>query len=110
MKRLFLLLFSLVSLSLSAQTVAWQDTLQAAVKTDTRRIELSLGHLQTSLDGIRSIVSPMGEGDPIRWAQGLPGVTTGADGTTAMYVRGGGSGNNLFCGSMYSLIMATLTS
>jgi len=96
MKRLFLLLFSLVSLSLSAQTVAWQDTLQAAVKTDTRRIELSLGHLQTSLDGIRSIVSPMGEGDPIRWAQGLPGVSTGADGTTAMYVRGGGSGNNLF--------------
>ena len=96
MKRLLSLLFSLVSLSLPAQTVAWQDTLQAAVKTDTRRIELSLGHLRTGLEGIRGVVSPLGEGDPIRWAQGLPGVTTGADGTTAMYVRGGGSGNNLF--------------
>lgn len=96
MKRLFILLFSFVSMSLSAQTVAWQDTLQAAVKTDTRRIELSLGRLLTGLEGIRSVVSPMGEGDPIRWAQSLPGVTTGADGTTAMYVRGGGSGNNLF--------------
>ena len=96
MKRLVLLLFSFLSLSLSAQTVAWQDTLQAAVKTDTRRIELSLGRLQTGLEGMRGVVSPLGEGDPIRWAHGLPGVTTGADGTTAMYVRGGGSGNNLF--------------
>ena len=96
MKRLVLLLLSFLSLSLSAQTVAWQDTLQAAVKTDTRRIELSLGRLQTGLEGMRGVVSPLGEGDPIRWAHGLPGVTTGADGTTAMYVRGGGSGNNLF--------------
>ena len=86
----------LSSLTASAQPAAWRDTLQAAVKTDTRRVEQSLGRLQTGLEGIRAVVSPMGEGDPIRWAQGLPGVTTGADGTTAMYVRGGGSGNNLF--------------
>lgn len=78
------------------QEAAWRDTLQAAVKTDMRRVEASLGRLQTGLEGIRGVVSPMGEGDPIRWAQGLPGVATGADGTTAMYVRGGGSGNNLF--------------
>ena len=79
-----------------AQPAAWRDTLQAAVKTDTRRVEVSLCRLQTGLEGIRAVASPLGEGDPIRWAQGLPGVTTGADGTTAMYVRGGGSGNNLF--------------
>ena len=79
-----------------AQPVAWRDTLQAAVKTDTRGLMVSLGRLETGLAGIRRVVSPMGEGDPIRWAQSLPGVTTGADGTTAMYVRGGGSGNNLF--------------
>ena len=79
-----------------AQAPPWRDTLQAAVKTDTRRVEQSLGRLQTGLDGIRGVASPLGEGDPIRWAQGLPGVTTGADGTTAMYVRGGGAGNNLF--------------
>ena len=75
---------------------SWKDTLRAAIITDSQRMELSLGHLQTGLEGIRAVVSPMGEGDPIRWAQSLPGVTTGADGTTAMYVRGGGSGNNLF--------------
>ncbi len=86
----------LLSLASQAQPTAWRDTLQAAVKTDVRRIEQSLGRLQTGLEGIRAVASPLGEGDPIRWAQGLPGVTTGADGTTAMYVRGGGTGNNLF--------------
>ena len=97
MKKKFLCIVSILLCMLaSAQESSWRDTLQAAVKTDTRRIELSLGRLQTGLEGIRAVASPMGEGDPIRWAQGLPGVTTGADGTTAMYVRGGGSGNNLF--------------
>ena len=89
-----LLIFT--SLSLSAQESHWRDTLAAAVKTDTRRVAQGIGSLQTGLEGLRGVVSPLGEGDPIRWAQGLPGVTTGADGTTAMYVRGGGSGNNLF--------------
>ncbi|MDO5321216.1 MAG: TonB-dependent receptor plug domain-containing protein [Bacteroidia bacterium] len=72
------------------------DTLQAAVMTDFRRIEMGLGRLQTSLNAIRVLSSPLGEGDAVRWAQSLPGVTTGADGTTSMYVRGGNAGNNLF--------------
>ena len=78
-----------------AQETVWRDTLKAAVKTDARRIEASLGRLHTGIEGMRGVVSPLGEGDPTRWAQGLPGVATGADGTTSMYVRGGGSGNNL---------------
>lgn len=79
-----------------ADRVSDADTLLAAVKTDTKRLDRSIGHLQTGLEGIRGIISPLGEGDPIRWAQAMPGVTTGADGATAMYVRGGNSGNNLF--------------
>ena len=93
---IILLSFLFCVFPLAAQPVAWRDTLKAAVKTDTRRIGVSLGRLKTGLEGIQGVVSPLGEGDPIRWAQGLPGVTTGADGTTTMYVRGGGMGNNLF--------------
>ena len=96
MKRTTIFLLLLASVTCAAQQPAWLDTLDAAVKTDSRRIEQRLGHLQTGIEGIRAIVSPVGEGDPIRWVQSLPGVTTGADGTTAMYVRGGSSGNNLF--------------
>lgn len=82
--------------SMYAQEPAIRDTIRAAVKTDVRRMEMSLGQIETDLEGVRAVISPMGEGDPIRWAQGLPGVTTGADGTTSMYVRGGNAGNNMF--------------
>ena len=78
-----------------AQEWERHDTLTAAVKTDSRRVVESLGKLSTGLEGVRRVISPLGEGDPIRWAQGLPGVSTGADGTTAFYVRGGNMGNNL---------------
>ena len=83
-------------MSLRAQEHAVQDTLSPAVKTDTRRIEMTIGNIKTDIEGIKAVISPMGEGDPIRWAQGMPGVTTGADGTTSMYVRGGNAGNNMF--------------
>lgn len=81
---------------LHAQEDSVQDTLSPAVKTDSRRIEMTIGNIKTDMEGIRAVISPMGEGDPIRWAQGMPGVTTGADGTTSMYVRGGNAGNNMF--------------
>lgn len=87
----FLLLLPFI---MQAQEVS--DTLSAAVKTGDRRVEKRLGELRTDLGGIRAVVSPLGEGDPIRWVQGLPGVTTGADGSSAVYVRGGNMGNNLF--------------
>lgn len=90
------LVMTVASLSLSAQETEWADSLQAAVKTDFRSVEMSLVSIKTDFEGIRAVISPMGEGDPIRWAQSLPGVTTGADGTTSMYVRGGNAGNNMF--------------
>ena len=53
------------------------------------------GELVTNLPGIMSTVAPLGEGDPVRWAQSLPGVASGADGGSAFYVRGGNAGANL---------------
>lgn len=85
----------LLPYTVSGQITEQHDTLTAAVKTDSRRVVESLGKLSTGLEGVRRVISPLGEGDPIRWAQGLPGVSTGADGTTAFYVRGGNMGNNL---------------
>ncbi len=79
-----------------AQETIWTDTLRAAVKTDTRSIVRSINKLESGADVLRGVVSPMGEGDPIRWSQALPGVSTGADGSSAMYVHGGNMGNNLF--------------
>ena len=85
----------LLPYTVSGQITEQHDTLTAAVKTDSRRVAEAIGRVSTDLDGVRRVISPLGEGDPIRWAQGLPGVSTGADGTTAFYVRGGNMGNNL---------------
>ena len=99
MKRLFIIAVAVILMFpaiVSGQEWNLQhDTLEAAVKTDSRRVAEALGRMTTSVEGVRRVISPLGEGDPIRWAQGLPGVTTGADGTTAFYVRGGNMGNNL---------------
>lgn len=83
-------------LNASAQNTEWKDTLKAAVKIDDRIVVRSINRVEASKEAIRNVISPMGEGDPIRWAQALPGVTTGADGSSAFYVRGGNIGNNLF--------------
>lgn len=99
MNRLFIIFpIGLLMLTTMVSAQEWDpqhDTLTAAVKTDSRRVVESLGKLSTGLEGVRRVISPLGEGDPIRWAQGLPGVSTGADGTTAFFVRGGNMGNNL---------------
>lgn len=72
------------------------DTIDAAVLTDSKRVRHSLGELKASRQAIRTMASPLGEGDPIKWVQSLPGVASGADGSSAIFVRGGNMGNNLF--------------
>lgn len=91
----FLIALCLACWSLRAQETAPPDTLPPALKTDIRAVKSGLGMQKTDAGFIRSIVSPLGEGDPIRWTQTLPGVTGGADGSSAYYVRGGNMGNNL---------------
>ena len=58
-------------------------------------MKLQVGLMSSLPENIRAIASPLGEGDALRWAQSLPGVATGADGTSAFYVRGGNQGGNL---------------
>lgn len=92
-----ILLFPAACCLAGAQSLSQIDTLDAAVVTDSPVLQKrSVSELSTDIEVIRAVVSPLGEGDAIRWAQTMPGVTTGADGTTAFYVRGSNMGNNLF--------------
>lgn len=97
MKRSILLIFilSLLFLPMSAQEVELRDSLEAARITAMRRMQRDVGEMLTSPEHIRATASPLGEGDALRWVQSLPGVATGADGTSAFYVRGGNNGGNL---------------
>lgn len=101
MKRSFTIIISILSaVLLHAQEhdnriVEKNDTLVPAVKVDHIKVARDIGHMGSSIKGIKAVITPLGEGDPIKWVQALPGVTTGADGTTSMFIRGGNMGNNL---------------
>ena len=90
-----LLSVTLSILPLSAQEVELRDSLNAARISSLRLMKLKVGLMSSLPENIRAIASPLGEGDALRWVQSLPGVATGADGTSSFYVRGGNTGGNL---------------
>ncbi len=53
------------------------------------------GLVQLPISQIRQIPTPLGEKDVIKALQLLPGVQKGTEGSTALYVRGGGPDQNL---------------
>ena len=99
MKGLYAILFLLLSmLPVTAQVHDghhWVDTLDASVTTDRRGVIQRPGEMVAGMKEVRGVVAPLGEGDPIKWAQSLPGISTGADGGSAIYVRGSNAGANL---------------
>lgn len=96
-RRLFItgLIFLLLSCFASFAQEERLDTLQASVVTGVRRVRFQPGEILSSPGAIKAAASPLGEGDPIRWIQNLPGVSSGADGMSASFVRGSNIGGNL---------------
>lgn len=91
---LFASLFAGYGIPLCAQEGVIRDTLKASMIEDSR-IRRIVGVQVVGSDQIRNQVSPMGESDYIKFIQTLPGVSTGADGTSSIYVRGGNLGGNV---------------
>lgn len=94
--RLFFLtsLLLMAGSPLTAQETPIRDTLKASMIEDSR-IRRFVGIQVVESAQIRNQVSPMGESDYIKFIQTLPGVSTGADGTSSIYVRGGNLGGNV---------------
>ena len=78
---------------LSAQEIARRDTIKAS------RITAALRHVPgtraVKSSDVRTLISPLGDGSAIKLIQTLPGVATGAEGSSAIYVRGGNIGGNV---------------
>ena len=97
--RLFKTLLAVAMLFISGAAVYAQepqgmvDSLNASKITARRPFGSSIR--EVSSKKIRSVVSPLGTGDVIKFVQTLPGVSFGMEGTSAFYVRGGNNGNNL---------------
>lgn len=75
-----------------------RDTLPASLKVGVRRSQERLpGTFSTDMAALRGLaLSPVGENDPVKYAMTRPGVSSGAEGFSAFFARGGNLGNNLF--------------
>lgn len=81
--------------TLSAQeTTELRDTIKASRKISDRLGRTTGTRLIKPAD-LHTIVSATGESDVIKYIQTLPGISTGGEGSSAFYVRGGNIGNNL---------------
>lgn len=76
------------------EIIVLNDTLRAARLVFERGGLTLPGGRNLSAEAIRARVSPTGEGDIIRFIQTLPGIATGVEGSSAIYVRGGNLGGN----------------
>ena len=74
---------------------ALHNTLRAARVEADRFVRRDAGTRIVALPEIRTMVFATGEADAIKYVQTLPGVSTGAEGSSAIYVRGGNIGSNL---------------
>jgi hypothetical protein len=92
--RLLPIAFALLPLALSAQNAVWNERIDSSV-IQARRVRPEMTVIPINTADLRRTASPLGEADPIKFIQTLPGVSTGMEGSSAYYVRGGNEGNNL---------------
>ena len=89
------LMLLIPTLPIRAQGVTeMRDTLRSALIVG-EKVARDAGTRIVTLPRLRGMVSATGDADVIKFAQTLPGVSTGAEGASAIYVRGGNIGSNL---------------
>lgn len=72
-----------------------RDSIRASVITAGRGVRRDAGIRLVSPGDISTMVASVGEADVIKFIQTLPGISTGAEGSSAFYARGGNLGSNL---------------
>lgn len=72
-----------------------RDSIRASMITADKSHARDAGLRIVPSSNLSSIVSSTGEADVIKYIQTLPGVSTGSEGSSAVFVRGGNLGGNL---------------
>lgn len=89
---IFLCLMTAISVNVSGQETI-RDTIKASIKIDTRKSRVF--ERIVPVKELYKGVTATGEPDYMKVIKRLPGVTCGAEGSSAIYVRGGNMGNNI---------------
>jgi len=86
---------TLVDLPLSAAGMI-QEIVIRGTDPHSEVLNSQMGNIQLSANQIRHVPVVFGEPDLIKTLQLTPGIASGMEGLTGMYVRGGGGDENLF--------------
>lgn len=88
-----LLLLSCILLSCHLVSAQTPDTLDAS-RVTSRQAEMFETLSSANIGVLGHVASPTGDGDLVKRIQMVSGVSSGAEGSSAYYVRGGNIGNN----------------
>ena len=72
------------------------DEVEVRASGDSQVQQLQMSRVNLPIRQVQAITALLGEVDILKVIQLLPGVQSGGDGTTGLYVRGGGPDQNLF--------------
>lgn len=75
--------------------VTGEEVIVTAEKKDANVESAEMGKVELTVESIKRLPALLGEVDPLRTLQLLPGVMSSGEGNTGFYVRGGGPDQNL---------------
>lgn len=84
-----------LNIELSESQDLLDEVVVEAKESDENTKGTQMGKIDLSMDKIKTIPAFMGEVDVLKTIQFLPGVSSGGEGNTGFYVRGGGPDQNL---------------
>lgn len=86
---------TLFNIDLAFATALSQEVIVSARKRDSNVKAAQMGKISLPIEQIKSIPAFLGEVDLLKAVQLLPGVRNAGEGTSGLYVRGGGPDQNL---------------
>ncbi len=84
-----------LNIELSQESDILQEVVVEAEASDVNTTGTEMGQVDLSMEKIKTLPAFMGEVDVLKTIQFLPGVSSGGEGNTGFYVRGGGPDQNL---------------
>ncbi len=75
--------------------VVGEEVIVTGERKDVNIESTEMGKVELTVESIKKLPALLGEVDPLRTLQLLPGVTSSGEGNTGFYVRGGGPDQNL---------------
>ena len=84
-----------IEIALSTKSIMTTEVEIKSTQLDENIKSTDVGHVKLDMQDIKELPALMGEVDVLKSIQLLPGVQSGGEGTTGLFIRGGGPDQNL---------------